>query len=105
MEEDIFIVESFLKNKEMLLKHPTWVSEKTIQAIENLINKYKEVEKERDEIYADYQNLGKEKLELETMVELMLPYVDFCKDKNKCDTYKDCIECRLDYFKKKAKGE
>lgn len=45
MEEDIFIIKSFLKDKEMLLKHPCWISEKTVQAIENLINKYKEQEK------------------------------------------------------------
>lgn len=45
MSEDVFIIESFLKEKESLLKHPCWISEKTIQAIESLIKKYKEQEK------------------------------------------------------------
>lgn len=36
-----------------------------LKELQKLINKYKELEKERDGIYADYQYLGKEKLKLE----------------------------------------
>ena len=45
VEEDIFIIKSFLEDKEMLLKHPCWISEKTVQAIENLEEQNKEQEK------------------------------------------------------------
>jgi hypothetical protein len=41
----------------------------TTTIIKNLINKYKELVKERDGIYADYQDLGKEKLRLEEKCE------------------------------------
>lgn len=43
-----------------------------LKELQNLINKYKEQEKERDEIYADYQDLGKEKLQLEEKLDRTL---------------------------------
>ena len=95
-----------------------------LKELQNLINKNKELEKERDGIYADYQELGKEKLELETMVELMSSTIhqlavnnDIAKyfPKRYCKTYysgdiskcKDliCETCVKNYFRKKAKGE
>lgn len=117
MEEDIFIVESFLKNKEMLLKHPTWVSQKTIQAIENLINKNKE--QERD-IRASHILLAKysQKIEeQEKVIELMAEDIakhdfgeDICrhaKEDNECyaNMLNTCCECVIEYYEKKAKGE
>lgn len=40
-------------------------------------NKIKELEKERDDIYADYQDLGKEKLKLEEKCEELLEKVNY----------------------------
>ena len=96
---------------------------RSTEAIENLINKYKELEKERDSIYADYQDLGKEKLKLEEkceeqekMIELMAEYIketdfiteSYCYRREDCENVggnRKCKECILDYFRKKAKGE
>lgn len=92
MDEDIFIVESFLKNKKMLLKHPCWVSEKTIQAIENLINKSKEQEKII-------------KLMTESIADSGI-FSDSCQSKIEADECCDtCEKCIIDYFKKKASEE
>lgn len=55
MEEDIKILEE-LKNVTV-----TFITDKERQAIENLIKGYRELEEERNGIYADYQDLGKEK--------------------------------------------
>ena len=63
MKEDIKIIE------EMLRLNKNRIEPQIKNAIENLINKYKELEKERDGIYADYQDLGKEKLKLEEQIE------------------------------------
>ena len=101
------------------------------QAIENLINKCKELEKERDDIYADYQDLGKDKLKLEEkceeqekMIKLMsrtMHYICLFSSQSKyvigkyCKIYNSenigecegliCSECVANYFRKKAKGE
>ena len=101
------------------------------QAIENLINKCKELEKERDDIYADYQDLGKDKLKLEEkceeqekMIKLMsrtMHYICLFRSQSKyvirkyCKIYNSgnigecegliCSECVANYFRKKAKGE
>ena len=89
---------------------------RSTEAIENLINKYKELEKERDDIYADYQDLGKEKLKLEETIFLMANYIagidkdeDICKKVGKnpfCDEYGEeskCETCVTNYFRKKAR--
>ena len=96
-----------------------------LKELQNLINKNKELEKERDGIYADYQELGKEKLELEEkceeqekIIELMNEYIlkeyispEICSKHTPEDCYADiyddeaCKKCILDYFRKKAKGE
>lgn len=101
------------------------------QAIQNLINKYEELIKERDGIYADYQDLGKEKLKLEEkceeqekMIKLMsrtMHYICLFRSQSKyvirkyCKIYNSgnigecegliCSECVANYFRKKAKGE
>ena len=72
LEEDIFIVESFLKNKKMLLKHPCWVSEKTIQAIEKLINKNKELRQE----VAEYER--RETQQNKNMVSVLEESLKYC---------------------------
>lgn len=100
MEEDIFIVESFLKNKKMLSKHPVWVSEKTLQAIENLINKNKELTNHLDMAVNEIDGLRKENKELEKMVELMAKYIQALISKYEDDTY--TYTSIIDYFKKKA---
>ena len=103
MEEDLKIIE------EMLRLNKNRIEPQIINAIENLINKNKELEKERDGIYADYQELGKEKLELEKMIELMAEYIDFDKMDFNCSSL--CVkegcreECVIEFFRKKAKGE
>lgn len=111
------------------------------------------LEKERDGIYSDYQDLGKEKLNIENkceeqekmvkkfkaysksvyddyanavvrlqekdkIIDLMAEYIsnvdideDVCKKVGKnpfCDEYGEeskCVECVVDYFKKKARDE
>lgn len=69
MEEDIKILENML-NKESNIYKTNKRGNKEIKfevnsnyykALENLINGYRELEKERDGIYEDYQELGKEK--------------------------------------------
>ena len=144
MEEDIKILNDYLDENDKKFVKPKRL--KFLQAIENLINKNKELEeisreyddliklyaealntceeleKERDGIYADYQDLGKEKLELEKMVELMakniyntsdtLNMLDIGKEIN-YDLEKlfngiddtEAIKIIIDYFRKKAKGE
>jgi len=61
MEEDIKILEEFIGegSKDWKCIDCGFNCTGEIQAIENLIKGYKEVEKERDGIYADYQDLGK----------------------------------------------
>ena len=125
MEEEIKVLEEFVKeNRNWHCIECGYNCEKdmkTEQAIENLINKNKELEKERDGIYTDYQDLGKEKLELEKMVELMakniyntsdtLNMLDIGKEIN-YDLEKlfngiddtEAIKIIIDYFRKKAKG-
>lgn len=108
MEEDIKILED-MKTWDCILPN-----RRQTEAIENLINKYKELKKERDGIYADYQDLGKEKLKLEEkceeqekMIELMGDCIR-CADLDEdipCEHKFNCKECMIDYFTKKAKGE
>ena len=93
------------------------------QSLLNLINKYKELEKERDSIYADYQDLGKEKLEQEKMIELMVDELSLenalnCVYKeykgHECIRNDDfdckysrekCKNCIKEFYKKKVKGD
>jgi DNA-binding protein H-NS len=59
MEEDIKILEEMLKDKEQIIKYHCWIGTKSIDAIENLLKRYKELEEENkkypiklnDEIY------------------------------------------------------
>ena len=100
-----------------------------LKELQNLINKYKELQKERDGIYADYQDLGKEKLELEEkreeqekMIELMAKDIEKITCSCPFELYdyevKDCdnicqmladnwkqYTCFIEYYEKKAKGE
>ena len=112
MEEDIKILED-MKTWDCILPN-----KRQTEAIENLINKHKELVKERDGIYADYQDLGKEKLKLEETIFLMANYIvgtdkdeDICKKVGKnpfCDEFGEeskCEECVIEFFRKKAKGE
>ena len=122
LEEDIFIVESFLKNKKMLSKHPVWVSEKTLQAIENLINKNKELrqevaEHERREAQQDQnmvstleealkycleiKDLEEKNKELKKMVELMAEELKIILYNFESMSEEEIIG----YFKKKASEE
>ncbi|MBO5179294.1 MAG: hypothetical protein J6B87_02990 [Clostridia bacterium] len=122
MEEDIEILLDFIKyirfNEE---KHYTidkyyTAIENSVEHMRKLINKNKELEKERDGIYADYQEIGKDLLkahekneEQEKIIELMAEYIDFDKIELNCSSLcvKDnCREqCIIEYFKMKAKGE
>ena len=98
---------------------------------EILLTQKRELEKERDGIYADYQDLGKEKLKLEEkceeqekMIKLMgrtMHYICLFRSQSKyvirkyCKIYNSgnigecegliCSECVANYFRKKAKGE
>ena len=107
MEEDIKILEHLVEDNKTFFTNLAddktnfyWKREqalKEIQAIENLINKYKEQEK---------------------IIELMNEYIlneyispEICNKHTPEDCYADiyddnaCRECVLDYFRKKAKGE
>lgn len=88
MEEDIKIIE------EMLRLNKNRIEPQIVQAIKNLINKYKEQEK---------------------IIELMAKDIaekdideDICKKVGKnpfCDEYGEeskCVECVIEYYKKKA---
>ena len=103
MEEDIFIVESFLKNKKMLLKHPCWVSEKTIQAIEKLINKNKELEKMVELITLDLYELYKQYPgTIDKFYNHKMCLWEDCGDINR---EVNCDYCLKQYYKKKASEE
>ena len=100
LEEDIFIVESFLKNKKMLLKHPCWVSEKTIQAIEKLISKNKEQEKIIELMAKD---IAENKLD----EDICRKVKNKTSEKDDCygDDYDMCKDCVIEFYKKKASEE
>lgn len=44
MEEDIKILEEMLKDEEQIIKYHCWIGTKSIQAIKNLLKRYKELE-------------------------------------------------------------
>ena len=89
MEEDIKLLNDYLEENDRKLVTPKRL--KFLQAIENLINKYKEQEK---------------------MIEIMLEYV-CCADideehfgrTDRCYVENACKNCKIDFFKKKVKGE
>ena len=78
MKEDIEKMQDFImllraepkENPKAFLEIDYASQKELAQAMENLINKCQELEKERDDIYADYQDLGKEKLKLEEIWEV-----------------------------------
>lgn len=124
MEEDITTLESLKKGlmafvegavEESLsntMKQVLEVRRKQVQAIENLINKNKELEvlceENQDEIEF-----------LEKIIELMARYIEACTESCPLDLHNeeprnDCencgagtvpYKCFIDYFRKKAKGE
>lgn len=123
MEEDIKHLEKRIDlNRQMYLEFGRLLSldEKTVNAIENLINKNKELEKEVKQCKKYVRRMvGEYQLRFE-IIQLMADslsdvafYMDeaseYCEVKKKeCDCYQNklgCKECLLDYFRKKAKGE
>lgn len=101
MEEDIKILEHFINNAGIEVK-----TFELKEAIENLINKYKEQEKTNEyrkmvELMAyrlnEFANLG-------VLIDCPAEY-DGIKDLRNCPRDKNCVKCIIDYFKKKAKGE
>lgn len=131
MEEDEQILKLISEEKIEIKGVSVGTQFRFLRRIENLINKYKELLKERDGIYADYQDLGKEKLKLEEkceeqekIIELMsrtIHYICLFSSQSKyvigkyCKIYNSgnvgecegliCSECVANYFIKKAKGE
>lgn len=132
MEEDLKILNDYLDENDKKFVKPKRL--KFLQAIENLINKYKELEEQIEEYKLDVKEATYEaqenarifrkeqakKNEYKKMVELMADslidvafYMDeaseYCEVKKKeCDCYQNklgCKECLLDYFRKKAKGD
>lgn len=103
MEEDIEKMQDFIMllraepedNPKAFLEIDYASQKELAQAIENIISKYKELLKERDGIYADYQDLGKEKFRLEEMIELMAEHYSD-------DTYMS-KEDIINYFMEEAK--
>ena len=120
MEEDIKLLERKIElNKQMYLEFGRLLSldEETVNAIENLINKNKELEKENKRLKKYW---GNKIAEYHKVIELMADslsdgafYMDeaseYCEVKKKeCDCYQNkagCKKCLLDYFWKKANGE
>lgn len=101
MEEDIKILEEFIKDYEATtdpLEQSAYFEEVPVKTIRNIINKYKEQEK---------------------IIELMANFInnitdideDICKvigDDIHCTEYNKegkCVECTINYFKKKASEE
>jgi hypothetical protein len=71
MQDFIMLLRAEPKDNPKAFLEINYESQKELaQAMENLINKCQELEKERDDIYADYQDLGKEKLKLEEIWEV-----------------------------------
>lgn len=112
MEEEIKVLEEFVKENRnwhcIECGYNCEKNMKTEQAIENLINKYKELEKERDSIYADYQDLGKQHLELlnkyeelEKIVEAMAYEISEEDENYQYLSTKEITE----HFTKKVRGE
>lgn len=54
MEEEIKILEEMLKNKEDIIKYHMWIGTKSISAIENLINRVRELEGKPEKIKIGY---------------------------------------------------
>lgn len=100
MEEDEQILKFISEEKIEIKGVSVGTQFRLLRRIENLINKYKELEKERDGIYADYQELGKEKLELEEKLDnvfhVLRIYENECvskyKIRKKIKELENCIE-------------
>lgn len=133
MEEDINILKTVLKADEAMFEDvgTHWsLDEISINAIKNLINKYKELRQEvaKHEMQAgklnqnmvsaleeafkyslEIKDLEKQNKEQEKMIELMADYIDLygeCVDSSKKPCEKaHCQECIIEFFRKKAKGE
>ena len=105
MEEDIKLLEKKLKQWEPYknIKFPTPIEReisKENQAIENLINKYKEQEKMIELMAKD---IAENKLDEDICSKVRSP------EKEECDCYANmydaCYGCVIEYYEKKAKGE
>ena len=125
MEEDIKQAMNWLAGLNIYSEYEATNKELILSTIENLINKCKELEKERDDIYADYQDLGKEKLKLEEENQVVRGannywVMKFCEANNKNKEQEKVIELMaeafkqddirseeeiIEHFRKKAKGE
>ncbi|MBQ8299502.1 MAG: hypothetical protein IJX99_06540 [Clostridia bacterium] len=121
MEEDIKILNDYLDENDRKFIEPKRL--KILQAIESLINKYKEQEEQIEEYKLNVKEAMHEAREnarifrkeqakaneYRKMVELMAEYIDFDKMNFNCSSL--CVkegcreECIIDYFRKKAKGE
>ena len=132
MEEDINILKTVLKADEAMFEDVGthwYLDEISINAIKNLINKYKELEKRIEfmkqahakELEWDFRTIDKLKGDYvlhKKIIELMAEYIsgtdideDVCKKVGQspfCDEYEtdsNCRECVIEFFRKKAKGE
>jgi hypothetical protein len=52
LEEDIKILEEMIKDKETIIKYHSWVGTRVIEAIENLLTRYKQLEERIDVLEA-----------------------------------------------------
>lgn len=126
MEEDIKILEKKLKQWEPYknIKFPTPIEReisKENRAIENLINKYKELLEKVNYLEKIRANQHDEIEDKEAIIKLMAKDIaenkldeDICRkvrspEKEECDCYADmydaCYGCVIEYYEKKAKGE
>lgn len=115
MEEDLKIIE------EMLRLNKNRIEPQIINAIENLINKYKELLEKVNYLEKIRANQHDEIEDKEAIIKLMAKDIaenkldeDICSKvkspkKEECDCYADmydaCYGCVIEYYEKKAKGE
>ena len=112
MEKDIKILEELLNAKISFTIRPT---DYGYTAIESLINKYKEQERDIRASHILLAKYSQKNEEQEKIIELMKEYIfkeyispEICSKHTAEDCYADiydenaCRECIIDYFKKKA---
>ena len=125
MEEDIEKMQDFImvlraepeENPKAFLEIDYASQKELAQAIENLINKNKELLEKVNYLEEIRANQTYENEELEIMIEEMASFIEvaeldediaktYCKNEACTEINKfNCQKCIIDYFRKKAKGE
>ena len=100
MEEDIKILEEYLdkQDRKFVSEHRLMI----LQAVENLITRYKELQKqlEEKEMQHELELIGKEEYTKEAMGEIIENYYTANEDCILKSKLKDWIEQKRDYFDK-----